>query len=98
MDEAAAVSHPGQVLRGIAVAAVSLVLAAPAAAAVSAETRAGAASAVASDAVERDVLGAVNAFRAQHGLAPLRLSRQLSAAADVQSEAMAQRGFFAHRS
>lgn len=48
------------------------------------------------DALEHEVLGAINALRRQHGLAPLRASRALSAAADAHSTAMAGRGFFAH--
>jgi uncharacterized protein YkwD len=50
------------------------------------------------DALEQDVLAQVNAFRARHHLAPLRLSRKLSAAADSHSDAMARQGFFRHRS
>lgn len=50
------------------------------------------------DGLEPQVLAALNAARAERGLPALRLSRPLSAAADVQSRAMATRGFFAHES
>ena len=48
--------------------------------------------------LERGVLAAINDFRARHHLAPLRPSRNLLAAADAHSLAMARRGFFAHES
>jgi len=87
------------VLRGIAAtAAAACVLAGPAGAAVSAESHAGSVRVSAADALEHDVLGEVNAFRAQHRLAPLRLNVRLDEAADVQSSSMARLGFFAHRS
>ena len=85
-------------LKGVAAAVAVCALAAPATAAVTAEARTGAARVSAADALERDVLANVNAFRARHGLAPLRLNTRLSAAADAQSTSMARRGFFAHRS
>jgi uncharacterized protein YkwD len=75
--------------------AVALVgaLAAPATAADNASRRVRAA-----DVLERGVLSEVNALRAKHHLAPLRLNTRLGAAADTHSEAMARRGFFAHES
>jgi len=81
-------------LKGIAAAvAVLCALAAPATAASSrAQTVAG------DPGLEQGVLAAINDFRAQHHLAPLRLNRSLSAAADAHSLAMARRGFFAHES
>jgi uncharacterized protein YkwD len=89
----------GGTLKGIAAALAACALAAPATAAVSADARAtGTTQVAAADALERDVLANVNAFRAAHHLAPLRLNRRLTAAADVQSSAMARLGFFAHRS
>ncbi len=48
--------------------------------------------------LESDVLGALNSIRRKHGLAPLRLSRPLSSAADAHSRAMGTHGFFAHDS
>jgi uncharacterized protein YkwD len=50
------------------------------------------------DALEASVLVELNAVRAGHGLAPLRLTPSLSAAANAHSLAMAQRGFFSHSS
>jgi uncharacterized protein YkwD len=50
------------------------------------------------NALEAGVLVEINALRARHGLAPLRASGRLSAAANVHSHAMAERGFFAHSS
>jgi len=51
-----------------------------------------------SAALATQVLGAVNAVRAQHGLVPLKLSRQLSSAALEHAQEMAQDGYFAHES
>ena len=68
-------------------------LAAPASAAENASRRV-----TAADPLERSVLLEVNALRARHRLAPLRLSDRLTAAADAHSDAMARRGFFAHES
>ena len=48
--------------------------------------------------LESSVLGDINAFRAQHGLATLRLSTQLTAAARGHSQQMAHNGYFAHES
>ena len=50
------------------------------------------------DALEPQVVAEVNAFRRRHGLAALRVSVALRAAADRHSAAMATRGFFAHNS
>jgi uncharacterized protein YkwD len=44
------------------------------------------------------VLVDINAFRAQHGLARLRLNTQLTAASRAHSQQMAQDGYFAHES
>jgi uncharacterized protein YkwD len=52
----------------------------------------------AENALEGAVLAEVNALRSRSDLAPLRISSQLSAAADVHSKAMAERGFFSHMS
>ena len=48
--------------------------------------------------LESQVLGELNAVRRSHGLAPLRLSQPLSAAADAHSRAMGRFGFFSHES
>jgi uncharacterized protein YkwD len=48
--------------------------------------------------LEQDVLANINALRRQHGLAPLRLSTALSAAARQHSTEMASRGYFSHDS
>jgi uncharacterized protein YkwD len=48
--------------------------------------------------LESSVLVDINAFRAQHGLARLRLSRPLTAAARAHSRQMARDGYFAHTS
>jgi uncharacterized protein YkwD len=53
---------------------------------------------VALTALESGVLTDINAFRQQHGLQPLRLSRSLSAAARQHSVEMAVRGYFSHTS
>jgi uncharacterized protein YkwD len=47
---------------------------------------------------ESSVLVDINRFRTEHGLAKLRLSPQLTSAANAHSEQMAQDGYFAHRS
>ena len=49
-------------------------------------------------ALRQEVLVALNAVRVGHGLAPLRLSRQLDAAAGAHSDQMLTDGYFAHRS
>ena len=48
--------------------------------------------------LEQGVLADVNALRQQHGLASVRLSAKLAAAARVHSEEMAKRGYFSHDS
>jgi uncharacterized protein YkwD len=44
------------------------------------------------------LIGQMNAFRATHGLAPLRVSGRLNAAANVHSTQMARLGYFSHDS
>jgi len=48
--------------------------------------------------LETGVLSEINAFRAQHGLPRLTLSRDLTAAASQHSSEMATDGYFAHTS
>jgi uncharacterized protein YkwD len=48
--------------------------------------------------LEQGVLVDLNALRKQHGLAPLRLSSRLSAAARQHTAEMAARGYFSHDS
>jgi uncharacterized protein YkwD len=48
--------------------------------------------------LEQGVLTDINALRKEHGLAPLRLSPSLSAAARQHSSEMAARGYFSHDS
>jgi uncharacterized protein YkwD len=48
--------------------------------------------------LEVNLLGKINAVRAARGLARLRRQAQLAVAAAEHSRAMAERGFFAHRS
>jgi uncharacterized protein YkwD len=48
--------------------------------------------------VSRGVLAEVNTLRRSHGLAPLRLSASLTAAAMQHSREMAGKGYFAHES
>jgi uncharacterized protein YkwD len=48
--------------------------------------------------LEQGVLTDINTLRKQHGLAPLRLSASLSAAARQHSAEMAARGYFSHDS
>ena len=48
--------------------------------------------------LESGVLADINAFRAQHGLAQLRVNAKLTAAARAHSAQMAQDGYFAHES
>ena len=48
--------------------------------------------------LEQGVLSNINALRGQHGLAPLRFSSRLSAAARAHSNDMAARGYFSHTS
>jgi uncharacterized protein YkwD len=78
--------------------ALLLGVASPATAAPTAATRAATSQTAAADSFETSVLAKVNAFRARHGLAPLRLNLGLVAAADAHTTSMARRGFFSHRS
>jgi uncharacterized protein YkwD len=48
--------------------------------------------------LQNDLLGAINAVRAGHGLAPVTSSPALRTAAWAHSAEMAQRGFFEHES
>jgi uncharacterized protein YkwD len=48
--------------------------------------------------LEQDVLSSINALRSEQGLAPLRFSSRLSAAARAHSKDMATRGYFSHTS
>jgi uncharacterized protein YkwD len=48
--------------------------------------------------LESSVLVDINAFRAEHGLAQLRLSTPLTASARAHSQQMARNGYFAHTS
>jgi uncharacterized protein YkwD len=48
--------------------------------------------------LESSVLVDINTFRVQHGLARLRLNRQLTTAARAHSQQMAHNGYFAHES
>src|SRR5919108_2619698 len=48
--------------------------------------------------LEQGVLADINALRRDHGLAPLRLSAALTAAARQHSTEMAARGYFSHNS
>jgi uncharacterized protein YkwD len=56
------------------------------------------ARAVSLSALDGGVLSDINDLRKQHGLAPLRLSTRLSAAARQHSMEMAARGYFSHDS
>jgi uncharacterized protein YkwD len=80
--------------RGAIIAAAVLAAAATATAAPAAHSR----PAVALSALEQGVLTDINGFRAAHGLAPLRLSASLSAAARSHSVQMESDGYFAHNS
>ena len=53
---------------------------------------------VALSSLEQGVLTDINAFRASHGLAPLKLSASLTAAARSHSVQMETDGYFAHNS
>jgi uncharacterized protein YkwD len=48
--------------------------------------------------LEQGVLSDMNALRLQHGLAPLRVSNSLSAAARQHTNEMASKGYFSHSS
>lgn len=75
-----------------------LVALAAAAAVLAGSAAGGHATALQQRALDRQLLGQVNALRARHGLRPLRLSRPLSAAASRHSLEMAEDGFFSHSS
>jgi uncharacterized protein YkwD len=85
------VSHVRRILLALAALAVAAVAASAALAAprLPAATLSG---------LESSVLVDINAFRAQHGLARLRLSTPLTAAARAHSQQMARDGYFAHTS
>jgi uncharacterized protein YkwD len=55
-------------------------------------------SAVSLSSLEQGVLAEINALRAEHKLAPLRVSVALAAAAREHSQQMADQGYFAHES
>lgn len=65
--------------------------------AVTRRSRSGRSAAILS-AYEADILRRVNAIRASRGRRPLRVSRQLSAAAAFHTSQMGRRGFFEHES
>lgn len=73
----------------LAMAAVAAFLAVPALAATSTQ---------AMPELDRGVVAAVNAVRAEHGLRPVRLSRHLAAAAGAHSREMLRVGYFEHES
>lgn len=81
--------------RGILAAAV---LAAVAAAAVPSAVAAPSRPATALSSLEQGVFADINAFRAAHHLAPLRLSSSLTAAARSHTREMEADGYFAHNS
>lgn len=80
--------------KGIVLMLALLAVAALASTALAAPARPGAGL----SALETGVLGQINQLRARHGLAPLRISVQLSRAARAHSQQMAASGFFAHES
>ena len=80
-------------LKGIVAVLAVCALAAPAVAGAATTNRVSA-----EDSLELGVLAEINALRAQHKLAPLKLNVKLTRAADAHSLAMAKRGFFAHES
>lgn len=80
--------------RGAIIGAALLAAAVAASAAPAAPSR----PAVALSSLEQGVLTDINAFRAAHGLAPLRLSAPLTAAARSHSVQMETDGYFAHNS
>ena len=50
------------------------------------------------DSLETGIVSEINTLRRRHGLAPLRVSRPLTLAAEAHGGAMATRGFFSHTS
>jgi uncharacterized protein YkwD len=79
---------------GAVIGAALLAAAVAATAAPAAPSRPG----VALSSLEQGVLTDINAFRASHGLAPLKLSASLTAAARSHSVQMETDGYFAHNS
>lgn len=59
---------------------------------------AGSGRSVSYDALETRVVAEINTLRRRHGLAPLRVSRPLTLAAETHGAAMASGGFFSHDS
>jgi uncharacterized protein YkwD len=82
----------------VAVAACATVLAAPAGAFVDRAAPVRHTAQTGASALESAVFADVNRVRAQHGLAPLRVSARLAAAAAQHSREMARRGYFSHDS
>ena len=80
--------------RGITFAAIALAMVASALPATAAHSR----PTVALTSLEQGVLSDINAFRAAHHLAPLKLSASLTAAARSHSQQMEADGYFAHNS
>lgn len=87
----------GTEVKALALAAVLAVLAAVGLGAAAADA-ARPASAGVTNQLERTVLAELNSVRTANGLAPVRASSQLGAAADAHSRAMGRHGFFAHES
>jgi uncharacterized protein YkwD len=85
-------------LRAWTVAAAALALLAIVAAPVGAADRPEARNVARVASLEVSVLAEINAVRARHGRAPLRMAPALTAAATSHSRAMATRGFFKHES
>lgn len=76
--------------------ALGCAVAAAAPAEIVADTGEGARAVAARDGLEARLLVELNRLRTGHGLAPLRLSRALGAAADAHSRDMGRRGYFGH--
>jgi uncharacterized protein YkwD len=85
---------PSRTAAGLALACLALALSGAAVAA-PAQPLARAASL---SSLEQGVLADINVFRAEHKLAPLRLSTSLTTAAREHSQEMADQGYFAHES
>jgi uncharacterized protein YkwD len=81
-------------IRGFALALVTLAAAVLASSAVAAPSG----PAASLSPLENGVLTQINQVRAQHGLGPLRISATLTAAARAHSQQMAADGYFAHES
>jgi uncharacterized protein YkwD len=82
------------VLRGVSCAAVTVAALTTVAVAPASTSSAGAVSV--RPVLEAKVLAAVNSLRVSRGLAPVRVNRELSAAAVQHSQEMVQGGYFAH--